>query len=165
MQQKVQFIGTIAHDPDLIVLDEPFSGLDPVNVNLLKDILVELTRAGKTLIFSTHIMEQAEKLCQSICLIDKGEKVLDGRLSDIKTTHGKNSIILAYEGDGRFLNDPSVARKDDYGQYVEVKLTDGADPQDLLRKAMTTAKVSRFEVVTPSLNDIFIQQVGVGEAS
>ena len=165
MQQKVQFIGTIVHDPDLIVLDEPFSGLDPVNVNLLKDILLELTRAGKTLIFSTHIMEQAEKLCQSICLIDHGEKVLDGRLSDIKAIHGKNSIILAYEGDGRFLDDPTVARKDDYGQYVEVKLTDGADPQDLLRRAMSTAKVSRFEVVTPSLNDIFIQQVGVGEAS
>jgi len=165
MQQKAQFIGTIVHDPDLIVLDEPFSGLDPVNVNLLKDILLELTRAGKTLIFSTHIMEQAEKLCQNICLIHRGEKVLDGRLSDIKATHGKNSIILAYEGDGRFLDDPSVARKDDYGQYVEVKLADGADPQELLRRAMATAKVSRFEVVTPSLNDIFIQQVGLGEAS
>jgi ABC-2 type transport system ATP-binding protein len=160
MQQKVQFIGTILHDPDLVVLDEPFSGLDPVNVSVLKDVLLELTRSGKTLLFSTHIMEQAEKLCQSICLIDKGEVVLDGRLADIKSTYGKNTVIIAYDGNGGFLDDPSVARKDDYGQYVEVALRDGADPQQLLRRAAAASRVTRFEVVTPSLNDIFIQQVG-----
>ena len=160
MQQKVQFISTVLHDPELVILDEPFAGLDPVNVNLLKDILLELTRAGKTLIFSTHIMEQAEKLCERICIIDQGRKVLDGRLSDIKSDYGKNTVILAYEGSGSFLDDPTVSRKDDYGQYVEVALTDGADPQQLLRRAVESSRVSRFEIVRPSLNDIFIQLVG-----
>jgi ABC-2 type transport system ATP-binding protein len=159
MQQKIQFIGTILHEPELVVLDEPFSGLDPINVNLVKDILLELTRAGTTLIFSTHIMEQAEKLCQSICLINKGHKVLDGQLSQIKETYSKNSVIVAYEGSDEFLDDPTVARKDDYGQYVEVALTDGADPQNLLRRAAQSARITRFEVVHPTLNDIFIQQV------
>jgi ABC-2 type transport system ATP-binding protein len=159
MQQKLQFVGTILHEPELVVLDEPFSGLDPVNVTLLKDILLELTRSGKTLIFSTHIMEQAEKLCQSICLINKGHKVLDGQLSQIKETYSKNSVIVAYEGSDEFLDDPTVARKDDYGQYVEVALTDGADPQNLLRRAAQSARITRFEVVHPTLNDIFIQQV------
>jgi ABC-2 type transport system ATP-binding protein len=159
MQQKIQFIGTILHEPDLVVLDEPFSGLDPINVNLVKDILLELTRAGKTLIFSTHIMEQAEKLCQSICLINKGHKVLDGQLTQIKETYSKNSVIVSYEGSGDFLDDPAVARKDDYGQYVEVSLADGADPQALLRRAAQSARITRFEVVHPTLNDIFIQQV------
>jgi ABC-2 type transport system ATP-binding protein len=159
MQQKIQFVGTILHDPDLVVLDEPFSGLDPINVILVKDILLELTRAGKTLIFSTHIMEQAEKLCESICLINKGHKVLDGQLSDIKETFSKNSVILSYEGSGSFLDHPSVARKDDYGQYVEVALAEGADPQQLLLHAAESARITRFEVVRPTLNDIFIQQV------
>ena len=162
MQQKLQFVGTILHEPDLVILDEPFSGLDPVNVNLLKDILVELTRAGKTLVFSTHIMEQAEKLCERVCIIDKGRKVLDGNLTEIKETYGKNTVVVSYEGDGAFLDDPTVARKDDYGQYVELSLIDGADHQALLRRAMESARVSRFEVVHPSLNDIFIQQVGEG---
>jgi ABC-2 type transport system ATP-binding protein len=160
MQQKLQFVGTILHEPELVVLDEPFSGLDPVNVTLLKDILLELTRSGKTLIFSTHIMEQAEKLCESVCIIDRGRKVLDGALGAIKEHHGKNTVILSYDGSGAFLDDPDVARKDDYGHYVEVALRDGADPQRLLRRALEATRVSRFEVVQPSLNDIFIQQVG-----
>jgi ABC-2 type transport system ATP-binding protein len=160
MQQKVQFIGTIVHDPELVVLDEPFSGLDPVNVNVIKDVLMELTRAGKTLLFSTHVLEQAEKLCESVCIIHHGRKVLDGRLPEVKARYGKNTVILAYDGDGRFLDDPSVARKDDYGQYVEVALSDGADPQRLLRRAIDSCRVSRFEIVHPSLHDIFIQQVG-----
>ncbi len=159
MQQKLQFVATILHDPDLVILDEPFSGLDPINVNLVKDILLELTRAGKTLIFSTHIMEQAEKLCESICLINKGYKVLDGQLSEIKKTFSKNSVILSYEGSGDFLDHPSVDRKDDYGQYVEVRLAEGADPQELLQHAAASARITRFEVVHPTLNDIFIQQV------
>jgi ABC-2 type transport system ATP-binding protein len=160
MQQKVQFIATLLHEPDLVVLDEPFSGLDPLNVNLVKDVLVELTRAGKTLIFSTHVMEQAEKLCESICLINKGRKVLDGQLTEIKKAYSKNTVIVSYDGDDGFLDDPEVARKDDYGQYVEVALKDGADPQKLLQRAAASARITRFEVVHPSLNDIFIQQVG-----
>jgi ABC-2 type transport system ATP-binding protein len=159
-QQKVQFIAAILHRPAFAILDEPFSGLDPVNVNLVKDILLELTRAGKTLVLSTHIMEQAEKLCERVCIIDKGRRVLDGNLVEIKETFGKNTVVLAYEGDGSFLEDPIVARKDDYGQYVEVSLTEGADHQHLLRRALESARVSRFEVVHPSLNDIFIRQVG-----
>src|SRR5437773_8023465 len=100
MQQKVQFIGALVHEPDLVILDEPFSGLDPINAQALKDAVVELKRRGKTVIFSTHLMDNAERLCDSVCIIARGEKVLDGTVTDVKEEHGQRNIALALEGDG-----------------------------------------------------------------
>lgn len=160
MQQKLQFLVTILHDPQLIILDEPFTGLDPVNTNLIKDIILEQKKQGKTIIFSTHLMEQVEKMCDFICLINEGQKVLDGALQAVKNRYGHNHLVMEYEGEADFLHDSTVVdRYDDYGQYVEIRLREGADPQALLRRALDTAKVHRFEVVEPSLNEIFIEVV------
>ncbi len=161
MQQKLQFIATVLHDPELIILDEPFAGLDPVNTNLLKDIMLDLRQKGRTIIFSTHRMEQVEKLCERICLINKGQQVLEGDLSEIKRSAGRNTVRMAFDGDDAFLNDSRLIQsKDSYGNYVEVHLRDGADPQDLLRSALQHAAVTRFEITEPSLNEIFIEVVG-----
>src|SRR6185369_4246515 len=98
MQQKVQFIGTLLHDPDLVILDEPFSGLDPINAQALKDTIVDLRRRGKTVIFSTHLMDNAERICDSVCIIARGEKVLDGSITSIKESHGTRNIALSLVG-------------------------------------------------------------------
>jgi ABC-2 type transport system ATP-binding protein len=165
MQQKVQFIGTMLHDPELVVLDEPFSGLDPINAQVLKDTVVELRRAGKTVIFSTHIMDHAERMCDAVCIIARGEKVLDGPLAEVKAEHGGRHVALALEsGDGvsSVLADASlVKRVDDSNRYFEVVLADGADPQELLRRVVETgARIQRFELMQPSLHQIFIERVG-----
>ncbi|MFQ5702823.1 MAG: ABC transporter ATP-binding protein [Gemmatimonadales bacterium] len=166
MQQKVQFIATVLHGPELVILDEPFSGLDPVNAQAMKDVVVELSRKGTTILFSTHIMEQAEKLCDSICIIARGEKVVDGRLADVKQEHGGRNLVLALEGESRsarriFDDRTLVAGLDDYGQYAELELADGADPQRLLEELVRAGvRVSRFEIAEPSLNKIFIDMVG-----
>lgn len=167
MQQKIQFVSTIIHDPELVVLDEPFSGLDPINTGLLKEILLELKASGRTIIFSTHLMEQAEKLCDYICLINRSCKVLDGPLAEIKRKFGRNSVVMAFQGSGEFLKGmPEVQTIDDYGQYVEVRLGPGADTQQLLRKALEHVEVTRFELTEPSLNDIFLRVVqGEAEAT
>ncbi|MCI0568333.1 MAG: ATP-binding cassette domain-containing protein, partial [Acidobacteria bacterium] len=161
MQQKVQFIGAVLGKPELLILDEPFSGLDPVNQNAFKDLMLELNRNGASIIFSTHQMDTAEKLCKEIALINKGQIVLNGTLSQIKSRFGKNSVMVEFDGDGSFLQGlPGVARVDDYGQYREVRLQDGADPQALLRAAVERVKVRRFEIMEPTLHNIFIEQVG-----
>jgi len=166
MQQKVQFISTILHGPDLLILDEPFSGFDPVNTQIMKDLVVELARRGTTVLFSTHIMEQAEKLCDSVCIIAQGRKVLDGRLAEVKRQHGGRHVVLAVDDGGgsvpRILSDRSlVAKADDYGQYAEVELAPNADPQRLLEELVRNgARVSRFEIAEPTLNKIFIDLVG-----
>jgi len=161
MQQKIQFIATILHDPDFIVMDEPFSGLDPVNTALLKDVLLELKQKGKTVLFSTHRMDTVERLCDSICLVNRGRVVLDGDLKQIKARYGRNNIQVQYEGDGAFLKDPALVKTaNDYGNYVEVQLAPGADPQELLRRLTARARVSKFELVEPSLEEIFIDVVG-----
>ncbi len=161
MQQKVQFIGAVLGKPELLILDEPFSGLDPVNQNAFKDLMLELNRNGASIIFSTHQMDTAEKLCKEIALINKGQIVLNGSLSQIKSRFGKNSVMVEFDGDGSFLQDlTGVARVDDYGQYREVRLQDGADPQALLRAAVERVKVRRFEIMEPTLHNIFIEQVG-----
>jgi len=164
MQQKLQFITTIFHEPELIILDEPFTGLDPVNVGLLKEIMHELQQKGTTIVLSTHLMEQVEKLCDAICLIHQGKMVLEGPLSDVKRHYGRNSVAVAYDGTSQFLHDESlVERFDDYGNYVEVHLREGVDSQDLLHSITREARISRFEIVEPSLNDIFIQTVQTGD--
>ena len=160
MQQKIQFLAAILHDPELIILDEPFAGLDPIATGLLKDVMLELGHAGKTIIFSTHRLEQVEKLCDRICLVNKSERVIDGPLGEIKRQFGKNTVQVEFEGDGRFLEQSRLAKAVDfYGNYAEVKLAEGADPQELLADVMARTRVRRFEVVEPSLNDIFIQLV------
>jgi len=171
MQQKVQFASTLLHEPDLVILDEPFAGLDPVNTQVMKDVVVELSRKGTTIIFSTHIMEQAEKLCDSVCIIARGEKVIDGRLADIKRERGGQHVVVSLErgsGQGeRVLEDRTlVTNADDYGQYAEVELADGVDPQSLLGELVRSgSRVNRFEVADPTLNKIFIDLVGPDAAT
>ena len=167
MQQKVQFIGALLHDPDLVILDEPFSGLDPINAQALKDTIVELKRRRKTVIFSTHIMDNAERLCDSVCIIARGEKVLDGGVTEVKTAAGNRTIALALSGArspavSAVLDDRSlVSRMDDNNRYFEIELSPSADPQVLLRRLVDAgAGIDRFERVTPSLHQIFLQRVG-----
>jgi ABC-2 type transport system ATP-binding protein len=170
MQQKVQFAGTLIHDPDLVILDEPFSGLDPVNLQVMKDIVVEFARGGKTVIFSTHIMEQAERMCERIVIIARGEKVVDGAVSEVKAGFGFRNVALRYSADAAkavpVLADRTlVARADEYGNTAEVELAPGADPQRLLHALVQSGVgLGRFEVVEPSLEAIFIAKVG-GEAA
>jgi ABC-2 type transport system ATP-binding protein len=161
MQQKVQFIGAILGKPELLILDEPFSGLDPVNQDAFKDLMLELNRSGASIIFSTHQMETAERLCKQIALVNKGRIVLEGPLHQVKARFGKNSVLVEFEGDGSFLSSlPGVARVDDYGGYREVRLQNGADPQALLKAAVERVTVRRFEIVEPTLHNIFIEEVG-----
>lgn len=165
MQQKVQFIGAILHDPKLIIMDEPFSGLDPANALSLKDALLDLAKGGKTILFSTHRMDSAERLCQSICLINHGKAVLQGDLSEIKARYGKVSVQIRYEGDSSFLQEPKLVQSfNDYGNYVEVRLAPGADSQELLERAVAKARLSKFEIMEPSLEEIFLDVVGKSNA-
>jgi ABC-2 type transport system ATP-binding protein len=161
MQQKVQFIATVVHEPELILLDEPFGGLDPVNTKLLKDIMLEMKAKGMTIIFSTHRMEQVEMICDNICLINKGRRVLEGNLTRIKNQYGKNTVVLDYDGDAGFIRDiPTVDTYDDYGKFMEIKLREGSDPQVLLKAVADKIRVNKFEVKEPTLNAIFIEKVG-----
>jgi ABC-2 type transport system ATP-binding protein len=161
MQQKIQFITSIIHDPDLLILDEPFSGLDPVNVELLKEIVLELKLAGKTIIFSTHQMEVAEKLCDELCLINRSRKVLEGSMRSVKRSFGRNAVALRLTGGEQVLADRKlVSRVENHSDSMEALLADGADPQELLRQLIAAgAIIERFEMIEPSLNDIFIAKV------
>lgn len=171
MQQKVQFIGALLHDPELVVLDEPFSGLDPVNSQLMKDIVVEAARQGRTILFSTHIMEQAEKMCDRIVIIARGEKVVDGPLAEVKREFGGRHVGLTFtrnaERAAPILQDRSlVSRVDDNGATAEVELASGADPERLLVKLVQgDIGLSRFEVQEASLQSIFIAKVGASAAT
>ncbi|MGD1046056.1 MAG: ATP-binding cassette domain-containing protein [Bacteroidota bacterium] len=160
-QQKVQLIISILHRPELLILDEPFTGLDPVNQILLKDILIELRQQNTAIVFSTHQMEQVEKMCDSICLINKGKPVLNGELYEIKKRYGTNSIHLEYEGDGEFLKNFSFIRRADvYQNYAELELTDISKSSELLASLNGKLSLRKFEIVEPSLNSIFINVVG-----
>jgi ABC-2 type transport system ATP-binding protein len=160
MQQKIQFIAALLHDPDLIVMDEPFAGLDPVNSMQLRDVLMGLRGEGKTILFSTHRMDQVEKLCDSICLIDRGKSVLQGSLNEIKSGYGRRFIQIDYDGDGRCLAaNPLIDSLNDYGNHAELRLKPGADSQELLRAAMKALRVRRFQVMEPSLEQIFIDHI------
>jgi ABC-2 type transport system ATP-binding protein len=165
MQQKVQFISTVIHRPDLVILDEPFAGLDPVNSQVLRDTVVQLARQGTTVMFSTHVMEHAEKLCDAICIMARGRKVVDGPLADVKRAHGGRHVVVEVERGSdslrRLLADRAlVAKADDRGQYAEVEMTAGAEPHRLLEALVSAGvQVNRFQVVEPSLEKIFIDKV------
>lgn len=167
MQQKVQFIGALLHDPELVILDEPFSGLDPINAQALKDTVVDLKKNGRTVIFSTHIMDNAERLCDSVCIIAQGEKVLDGGVAEVRAAHGGRMVALSLEGAPTsavqlVLNNRAlVARSDDSNRYLEVELAAGARAPELLTALVNAgASIERFEVVRPSLHRIFLEKVG-----
>jgi len=165
MQQKIQFCAAVLGNPPILILDEPFSGMDPVNQNLFKDTILEINHRGTTIVFSTHQMETAERLCKEIALINKGKLVLSGPLAKVKEGFGKNSLLIEYEGDGAFLRTlPGVASVDAYGSYSEVRLDDGADPQAVFRAVAGRLTVKKFEIVAPTLHNIFIEKVGAPAA-
>jgi ABC-2 type transport system ATP-binding protein len=160
MQQKIQFISSLLHDPGLIVMDEPFSGLDPVNAQLLEKTLIELKDQGKAILFSTHRMDQVEKLCDTICLINGGESVLSGRVREIKSRYERNQVIVEFEGSDEFLRSSEIADFKNFSGHAEIRLKPKGDPQKLLHEAAAVATVYRFELVEPSLEEIFIRTVG-----
>jgi ABC-2 type transport system ATP-binding protein len=160
MQQKIQFIATLLHDPELIIMDEPSSGLDPVNVSLLEQTLLELKSKGRTILFSTHRMEQVEKLCDAICLVDQGRAVLEGMMRAVKSRYARNRVVVEYAGDASFLTDPSITELRESAGRAEFKLRDGGDGQALLHAAARHAQIFKFELVEPSLEEIFIRTVG-----
>jgi ABC-2 type transport system ATP-binding protein len=160
-QQKIQLIGTLLHDPDLIILDEPQSGLDPVNMVLVRNLLQELRQEGKTILLSTHMMGEAERMADEIVLIHRGKVVLDGTLEEVRASFGKNTLHLDFEGDGSFLETlPQVKRATVLSNTAELGLTEGADPQQILAACMPRLRIRRFEVAAPSLESIFIEKVG-----
>jgi ABC-2 type transport system ATP-binding protein len=160
MQQKIQFIAALINDPEFILMDEPFSGLDPIATNELKDILLELKNAGRTILFSTHQMAQVERLCDSICLMNGGRAILQGDLRDIKARAGKRSIQIECDGGAPFLKENAMVESfHNFGTYVEIGLKNGCDPQALLKTALEHGAVTRFELTEPSLEQIFIGAV------
>ncbi len=169
MQQKIQFISTLLHEPDLIIMDEPFSGLDPVNATLLMETLVDLRKQGKAILFSTHRMDQVEKLCDAIALIANGRLLLSGGMREIKSRYPRNRVVMTFEGDDRFLHHASVEEFKNYSGHVEIKLrtagNDSPDAQPLLAEAVGRGtRISRFEVMEPTLEEIFIDIVGADHA-
>jgi ABC-2 type transport system ATP-binding protein len=166
MSQKIQFIATVLHNPDLLILDEPFSGLDPVNVEFLIEVVAELKAERKTIIFSTHLMETAERLCDDIILINKSRKVIGGSLREVKESYGRNMIALRAVGGENVLEDKTLVGKVTvHADEMEIHLADGADEQVLLKRLLESgARISKFEQIEPSLNDIFIEKVGGANA-
>jgi ABC-2 type transport system ATP-binding protein len=161
MQQKVQFIATLLHEPELVIMDEPFSGLDPVNALLLEETLLELKRQGCAILFSSHRMDQVEKLCDAICLVHRGRAVLSGSLREVKASYERHTVALQFSGDDSFLKDPAVQEVRRYADRAEVRLARSSDAQALLRAAAaSSAVIERFELVEPSLEEIFIRTVG-----
>lgn len=165
MHQKLQFAVTVINAPSLLILDEPFSGLDPLNYELLKNLIVQMRSEGKTILFSTHNMHEAETLCDSILLINKGKKVLDGTLGAIRNQYQSNSVLLEAEGDISQLDTlPMTARVEQRDHLMEVHLKEGYDAQDLLAAVVGKIRIRRFEVKTASLHEIFIRLAGGNHA-
>ncbi len=159
-QQKVQFICAVVHDPGLLILDEPFSGFDPINQQQIKDTLYSFVNSGKVIMLSTHQMETAEKLCSEIFLMHKGREVCSGSISSIKKRFGSNNVKLEYEGNASFLSGMScVKHMDNYSNYAEVQLNDDKEPYEFLREIVNKLKISHFSVVEPTLNKIFIDVI------
>jgi ABC-2 type transport system ATP-binding protein len=160
-QQKLQITAALLHEPQYLIFDEPTSGLDPVNQELLRDIIEELRAAGRTILYSTHQMEQAERLCNRIALINQGRVVLDGTIDEVRRRHGGNNVVVEFEGDGAFLRGlPSVRRGTVYPNFAELELDPGASLDDLLPHIVGRLRFSRIERVRPTLNTIFIDTVG-----
>lgn len=163
MAQKLQFITTILHSPDLLILDEPFSGLDPVNIELVKDIILDMKRQGYTVIFSTHLMAYAEKIVDTVVMINQGKKVIDGALGDVKALFGTKFVKVNYEGDSSFVSSLDyVSSVKDYGNEMEIELKDIANKDRLLKELVSRLSVNGFQVTEPSLNNIFIRKVNEG---
>jgi ABC-2 type transport system ATP-binding protein len=164
MQQKIQFIASLLHEPDLIIMDEPFTGLDPVNAALLMDTLVDLRRQGRAVLFSTHRMDQVEKMCDNIALIHRGHLVLSGSMREVKSSYPRNRVLIQFEGGEGFLSHPSIESRKRYNGHAEIKLrpspTLADDAQSLLAEALRHARITRFEVMEPTLEEIFIEKVG-----
>lgn len=159
-QQKIQFIATIAHDPDIYIFDEPFSGLDPINSETLKEVILEFKAQGKTILFATHRMEQVEQMCDNICLFNNGKVILSGDLAGIKKRLGKNTVEIEFQGNPSFLETLDHVRiNNKSANFAELRLLDGADDQDILKKAMQQVRIDRFQMVYPTLNEIFISTV------
>jgi len=164
-QQKIQFIAAVLHDPDVMIMDEPFTGLDPINVRLLKEAFLTMRERGKTLIFSTHQMETVEELCEAIAIVDQGRVVVHGSVRDVRRAMGRRVLRLATEGDGQFIEGLTAldgvtvgARRAD---FVELHLPAALDPDTILRAALDQGqRVTRFEITEPSLEEVFIQHVG-----
>jgi len=161
MQQKIQFIGTVIHEPELLILDEPFSGLDPINQDVLEEIVLDLHARGTTILFSTHLMDQAERLCERVCLISRSRKVLDGELSALKAAGRKGVVALEFTGPDDWIEGPEVARIEPAVRGHHVILADGADHQAILRRGVEAgAEILRFDLVEPRLHEIFVQHAG-----
>ncbi|MDN5925299.1 MAG: ATP-binding cassette domain-containing protein [Xanthomonadales bacterium] len=171
MQQKVQFAGALLHDPELMILDEPFSGLDPVNAQSMKDIVVELASKGRTILFSTHVMEQAERMCDRVVIMARGAKVVDGTIAEVKAEFGGRHVALGFTHDkaraAAILADTALVESvDDYGASAELQMAEGADPEQLLAALVREGVgLRRFEIVEPSLQSIFIAKVGADAAT
>src|SRR5262245_59731568 len=160
MRQKAQFIASVLHDPEALILDEPFSGLDPISVSLLKGVILELKRNGRTIIFSTHQMEQVEQMCDEVCLINRGTKVLDGALREIKHRFRRNSALLSYSGPDSFLGNELFRQAIKRQGHIEIALNDPIDAQEILRQALAAgAVIDRFQMAEPTLDEIFIETV------
>jgi len=161
-QQKVQFIATILHDPEFIILDEPFSGLDPINTNLLKEIILDLKRQGRVIIFSTHLMDFAERLCDHITMIDQGKVLLSGSLKELKSKYGQKHVSLNFSGDISFLkNHPIIENIEDFGSTLGIKVKDSSQTQQLLKLLVDhNVQVNKFDANEISLHEIFIHVTG-----
>jgi ABC-2 type transport system ATP-binding protein len=165
MQQKIQFIGTVIHEPELLILDEPFSGLDPINQDVLEDIVLDFHGRGTTILFSTHLMDQAERLCQRVCLISKARKVLDADLRELKAAERKGLVAVEFEGPDRWLQGPEVQSVEAVNGAVHLVLREGADHQAILRRGVESgATIYRFDLVEPRLHEIFVRHVGAAAA-
>ncbi len=166
MQQKVQFIATVLHEPELLVLDEPFSGLDPINQDVLEEIVLEFHRNGTTILFSTHLMDQAERLCERVCLIARSKKVLDGDLRSIKEAERKGVLEVVFDGPDGWIAGPEVMNVERVGESHHLLLTEKGDPQVILQRAVQAgARIRRFEMVEPRLHEIFVRHAGAAAAA
>jgi ABC-2 type transport system ATP-binding protein len=164
MQQKVQFIGTIIHNPELLILDEPFTGLDPINQEVLEEIVREFQSRGTTILFSTHLMDHAERLCERVCLISKARKVLDSDLKELKRRERKGLVAVEFVGDDRWLEGPEVREIHTTEDGVHLVLREGADHQAILRRGVAAGvRIDRFDLVEPRLHEIFVRHAGSPE--
>ena len=163
MQQKIQFISTVIHEPELLILDEPFSGLDPINQDVLEEIVRDYHAKGTTILFSTHLMDQAERLCERVCLISNSKKVLDGDLKEIKAAERRGIVAVEFEGTDTWIEGPEVDRVEQADDGLHLILRDGEDHQPILNRAVSAgARILRFDLVEPRLHEIFVRHAGDG---